>query len=312
MKKNNKILVAGSSGMVGSSIVRALNLRGFNNLLTPNRGELDYFNKLKTRKFLRANKPDLIIIAAAKVGGVLANSEDRFDFIYNNLEIQNNIISSAHFEDVPNLVFLGSSCVYPKNFKIPIKEEYLLSNKLEETNEPYAIAKIAGIKLCQSIREQYGRNYFSVMPCNMYGPGDNYNLNSSHVLPALLKKIHLAKKNKNNEVILWGDGSPKREFLHVDDFSLALLKIIKNVKNKDLVNIGNGEEISIKHLSILIKNIVKFEGEIKFDKSMPNGVKRKVLDISILRSLNWKPKIKLEEGISKLYQQIKLSFKNEK
>ncbi len=309
MKKNNKILVAGSSGMVGSSIVRTLNLKGFNNLLTPNRSDLDYFHKSKTRKFLKVHKPDLIIIAAAKVGGVLANSKDRFDFIYNNLEIQNNIISSAHFEDIPNLLFLGSSCVYPKNSKIPIKENYLLSSKLEETNEPYAIAKIAGIKLCQSIREQYGKNYFSIMPCNMYGPGDNYNLNSSHVLPALLKKMHLAKINKNNDVILWGDGSPKREFLHVDDFSLALLKIVKNVKNKDLVNIGNGEEISIKNLALLIKKIVNFEGEIKFNKSMPNGVSRKVLDISILRSLNWKPKIKLEEGISKLYQQMKLSFK---
>ena len=308
MKKNIKILVAGSSGMVGASIVRALNLKGFKNLLTPTRNELNYFNKSKTRKFLKENKPSLIIIAAAKVGGVLANSEDRFDFIYNNLEIQNNIISSAHFEDVPNLIFLGSSCVYPKNSKIPIKEEYLLSNKLEETNEPYAIAKIAGIKLCQAIREQYGKNFFSVMPCNMYGPGDNYNLNSSHVLPALLKKMHLAKINKNDEVILWGDGSPKREFLHVDDFSNALLKIAENVKNKNLINIGNGKEISIKQLALLIKNIVKFEGKIIFDKTMPNGVDRKVLDISVLRSLNWKPKIKLDQGITKLYQRIKLSF----
>lgn len=304
MKKDNKIFIAGGTGMVGSSLVRAFKKKGFKKIFAPTRKELDYFNKQKTRKYIKNIQPDLIIICAATVGGVLANSIDRFNFIYQNLEIQNNLISSAHFENVQNLIFLGSSCVYPKNSKLPIKEEYLLSNFLEDTNEPYAIAKIAGIKLCQSIKEQYKRNYFSIMPCNMYGPGDNFDLRSSHVLPAILKKIHSAKLNHSNNVTLWGNGTPKREFLHVDDFSDAVLKIINRIKNKNIINVGSGKEISIRELSYLIKKIVGFEGKIIFDSKMPNGVNRKVLDISILESIGWKPKIKLEHGILRLYQEL--------
>ncbi len=306
MKKDNKIFIAGGAGMVGSSLVRAFKKKGFKKIFAPTRNELDYFNKQKTRKYIKNIQPDLIIICAATVGGVLANSTDRFNFIYHNLEIQNNLISSAHFENVQNLIFLGSSCVYPKNSKLPIKEEYLLSNYLEDTNEPYAIAKIAGIKLCQSIKDQYKRNYFSIMPCNMYGPGDNFDLRSSHVLPAILKKIHTAKLNHSSKVILWGNGTPKREFLHVDDFSDAVLKIINKIKNKNIINVGSGKEISIRELSYLIKKIVGFDGKIIFDSKMPNGVNRKVLDISILESIGWKPKIKLEHGISRLYEELEI------
>ena len=300
-----KIFIAGHKGMVGSALVRHLKTKKVE-IITRSRSELDFLNQHEVQRFFKNQKIDQVYLAAAKVGGIHANNTFPAEFIYENLMIQTNIIHSSFLGGVKKLLFLGSSCIYPKNANQPMKEEELLTGKLEPTNEPYAIAKIAGIKLCQSIKNQYKRNYFSIMPCNMYGPGDNFDLRSSHVLPAILKKIHTAKLNHSSKVILWGNGTPKREFLHVDDFSDAVLKIINKIKNKNIINVGSGKEISIRELSYLIKKIVGFDGKIIFDSKMPNGVNRKVLDISILESIGWKPKIKLEHGISRLYEELEI------
>ena len=298
-----KIFLAGHNGMVGSAINRKLELAGCSEIITTSRKELDLLNQKDVFNFLKTDKPDLIIIAAAKVGGIMANDTFRAQFIYENLQIQNNLIHGGHLADTNDIIFLGSSCIYPKLSKQPIKEEYLMSGKLEETNEPYAIAKIAGLKMCQAYKAQYNRNYFSLMPTNLYGPGDNYDLNNSHVLPALIRKFHEARVKNDEEVEVWGSGEPRREFLHVDDLAEACLFLIDSGFDEDIVNIGTGKDLSIKELAHLIKKIVQFEGEIVFNTEKPDGTKQKLLDVSLMHSLGWEAKIKLEPGILKTYEE---------
>ena len=302
MEKNSKIYIAGHNGLVGSAIVRNLKSNGFNNLVLKTHKELDLLDWQEVKKFFETEKPEYVFLAAARVGGILENDTYPADFIFQNMQIQNNIIHNAYLSEIKKLLFLGSSCIYPRECPQPIKEEYLLTGPLEKTNEAYAVAKIAGIKMCQSYNKQYGTKYISVMPTNLYGPNDNFDLNSSHVLPALLRKFHEAKINNQKEVLIWGTGSPKREFLHVDDLADACVFLMENYNENEIVNIGTGEDISIRELAEIVKRIVGFEGEIKNDTSKPDGTPRKLLDVSKLHSLNWKHKIELNQGIKDTYQ----------
>jgi GDP-L-fucose synthase len=305
MDKSSKIYIAGHRGMVGSSILRALQSRGYTNFVLKTSSELDLRNQQAVADFFANEKPEYVFLAAAKVGGIVANNTYRANFIYENLMIQSNVIHHAYLNNVKKLLFLGSSCIYPKLAPQPLKEEYLLTGLLEPTNEPYAIAKIAGIKMCDAYRDQYGCNFISVMPTNLYGPNDNYDLNNSHVLPALLRKFISAKREGADSVTIWGSGSPLREFLHADDLAEACLFLMDGYNESGLVNIGVGEDISILDLAKLVKKIVGFEGEIQLDTSKPDGTPRKLMDVSKLNGLGWKASTSLEEGINKVYQEIK-------
>jgi GDP-L-fucose synthase len=305
MEKTSKIYIAGHRGMVGSSVLRALKAKGYSNFLLKSSAELDLRNQQAVADFFAAEKPDYVFLAAAKVGGIVANNTFRADFIYENMMIQSNVIHQAYLNGVKKLLFLGSSCIYPKLAPQPLKEEYLLTGLLEPTNEPYAIAKIAGIKMCDAYREQYGCNFISVMPTNLYGPNDNYDLNNSHVLPALLRKFITAKNNGDTSVTIWGTGSPLREFIHADDLADACLFLMETHNDSGLVNIGVGEDISILDLAKMVKQIVGYEGEILTDTSKPDGTPRKLMDVSKLTNLGWKASISLEVGIKKVYEEIK-------
>lgn len=304
MNKDAKIYVAGHRGMVGSAIVRLLNKKGFNNILTATSSELDLTNQVETKTFFEQEQPEYVFLAAAKVGGIQANNIYRADFLYENLMIQNNVIHSAYKTGVKKLLFLGSTCIYPKMAPQPLKEEYLLSGYLEETNEPYAIAKIAGIKLCENYRRQYGADFISAMPTNLYGPNDNYDLENSHVLPALIRKFHEAKINNKEEVVVWGSGSPLREFLHVDDLAEGCFYLMNNYSDEGFLNIGTGEDISIKDLALLIKETVGYTGTLTWDSSKPDGTPRKLTDCTKIHDLGWKHRIDLPEGLASVYQQF--------
>jgi len=308
MNKDSKIYIAGHRGMVGSAIVRVLISNGFNNIITRTSKELDLRNQQAVSDFFAAEKPDYVVLAAAKVGGIVANNTYRAEFIYDNLMMEANVIHSAYVNNVTKLLFLGSSCIYPKAAPQPLKEEYLLQGYLEPTNQPYAIAKIAGIELCDSYRSQYGCNFISAMPTNLYGPNDNYDLEKSHVLPALLRKFITAKKNGASTVELWGTGTPKREFLHVDDLAAACFFLLQNYNEKGLVNIGCGEDVTILELAEIVKKTVGFEGDIVFNTTKPDGTMRKLMDISKIKSFGWQPSISLPEGIASVYQEIKDNF----
>lgn len=303
MQRGDKIYVAGHKGMVGSAIVRKLLKEGYTNIIAKTSAELDLRNQQAVVDFFEANKPDYVFLAAAKVGGILANDKYKADFLYDNLMIQNNVIHQAYKSGVKKLMFLGSSCIYPKMAPQPLKEEYLLTGLLEPTNEPYAIAKIAGIKMCDSYRYQYGSNFISVMPTNLYGPNDNYDLNTSHVLPALLRKFHEAKMNNITEVVMWGSGKPLREFLHADDLADACFYLMQHYDEAGFVNIGVGEDISIGELAEMIKDIVGYTGSIRNDISKPDGTPRKLMDVSKLKALGWTASISLREGIEAVYKQ---------
>lgn len=302
MKKDAKIYIAGHRGMVGSAIHRKLIKEGFTNFITRTSQELDLCNQQHVTDFFAQEKPDYVFLAAAKVGGIVANNTYRAQFLYENLQIQNNVIHNSYLNGVKKLLFLGSSCIYPKMAPQPLKEEYLLTGLLEDTNEPYAIAKIAGIKMCDAYRAQYGCNYISVMPTNLYGYNDNYHPQNSHVLPALIRRFHEAKLSGAPAVTIWGTGSPKREFLFADDLAEACYYLMQNYDEPNLINIGTGEDLSIKDLATLIKKITGYEGEINFDTTKPDGTPRKLMDVSKLHSKGWKHKIELEEGIALAYQ----------
>ena len=302
MKKNSKIYIAGHNGLVGSAIKRNLEKKGFENLIYKSRKELDLMNEKAVQNFFEKEKPEYVFLAAAKVGGIKANNDFPADFIYQNLKIQNNIIHQSHKNKVKKLLFLGSSCIYPRECSQPIKEQYLLSGSLEKTNEAYAVAKIAGIKMCQSYNKQYGTKFISVMPTNLYGINDNFDLETSHVLPALIRKFHEAKINNQKEVVMWGTGKAKREFLFVDDLAEACVFLMQNYSKSDIVNIGTGEDISIKELAEIIKKIVGFEGEIVNDTTKPDGTPRKLLDVSMINKIGWKYKTKLKEGVKETYK----------
>jgi len=297
MDKHSKIFVAGHNGLVGSSIARKLESLGYDNLILKSRKELDLLNQEAVEKFFKAESIEYVFLAAAKVGGIMANQQEKADFIYENLQIQNNIIYNAYKYKVKKLLFLGSSCIYPRNCPQPIKEEYLLTGELEPTNDAYAVAKIAGIKMCQSFNDQYGTNFISVMPTNLYGPNDNFNLIGSHVLPALIRKMYEAKINKAGSLELWGSGSAKREFLHVDDLADATVYLMNSYDGSDIVNIGTGTDLSIKELALKIKELIGYQGEIIWDTTKPDGTPRKLLDVSRLKQLGWTAKIKLEDGL---------------
>ncbi len=302
LEKNAKIFVAGHRGMVGSAILRKLQTEGYTKLITKTSSELDLRNQQAVADFFAVEKPDYVFLAAAKVGGIVANNTYRADFLYENLAIQNNVIHSAYVNGVKKLLFLGSSCIYPKLAPQPLKEEYLLTGPLEPTNEPYAIAKIAGIKLCDAYRDQYGCNFISVMPTNLYGYNDNYHPENSHVLPALIRKFHEAKTNGEQTVSIWGSGSPMREFLFADDLADACFFLMENYNEPNLINIGTGEDLSIKDLALLVKEVIGFEGDLVFDTSKPDGTPRKLMDVSKLHSLGWKHQIELKQGIALAYQ----------
>lgn len=302
MEKGQKIYIAGHRGMVGSAIFRKLKSEGYTNLLVKTSAELDLRNQQDVADFFAQEKPEFVFLAAAKVGGILANSTYKADFIYENLAIQMNVIHQSYLHGVKKLMFLGSSCIYPKMAPQPLKEEYLLTGLLEPTNEPYAIAKIAGIKMCEAYREQYGCNFISVMPTNLYGFGDNYHPQNAHVLPALIRKFHEAKVNSASEVIILGTGSPKREFLFSDDLANACYFLMQNYDESGFINIGTGGDISIKDLALLIQKIVGFDGKLVFDTSKPDGTPRKLMDVSKLHSMGWKHQIELEEGIKIVYE----------
>jgi GDP-L-fucose synthase len=302
LEKQAKIYVAGHRGMVGSAIVRKLQKDGYTNLVLKTSAELDLRDQVKVADFFAAEKPDYVFLAAAKVGGIVANNTYRADFLYENLAIQNNIIHSSFVNKVKKLQFLGSSCIYPKLAPQPLKESYLLSGYLEETNEPYAIAKIAGIKMCEAYRAQYGCDFISVMPTNLYGPNDNYDLENSHVLPAMIRKFQEAKERGDASMTLWGTGSPMREFLHADDLAEACVYLMETYSDSELVNIGTGIDVTIKELAETVKEIVGFTGSIQWDTSRPDGTPRKLMDVSKLHSLGWKHKIELKEGIALAYQ----------
>lgn len=312
MAKNSKIYVAGHTGLVGSSIVRCLKKYGYKKIITRTHNELDLTNQTDVYNFFLVEKPEHVIIAAAKVGGIKANYTNPTQFIYDNLMIETNIIKAAHDIGVKKLLFLGSTCIYPKDSPQPIKEESLLTGPLEKTNEAYAIAKIAGIKLCSTFKQQYNDNFISCMPTNLYGPNDNFDYETSHVLPAMIRKIHDAKKNKEPEVILWGSGTPLREFLHVDDLADACIFLMNNYNDIQHINVGSGEEISIRNLAFLIKDIVGYDGNIVFDKNMPDGVARKLSDITKINQLGWKSKISLKEGVIETYKWFLSNERNEK
>src|SRR5688572_26989989 len=307
MEKNSKIYIAGHRGMVGSAIMRRLQQEKFNNIVSRTSEELDLRNQQAVAGFFEKEKPEYVFLAAAKVGGILANNTFRAEFLYDNLMIQSNVIDSAWKNRVKKLMFLGSSCIYPKLAPQPLKEEYLLTGLLEETNEPYAIAKIAGIKMCDAYRSQYGSNFISVMPTNLYGPNDNYDPDKAHVLPALLGKFHEAKINNRAQVTVWGSGTPRREFLHADDMADAVVFLMQNYNEPGIINIGVGEDISIKELAEMIKEITGYKGKIVFDSSKPDGTPRKLLDISRLSQLGWKANITLQEGIKEVYNEKFLS-----
>jgi len=321
MQKDSKIYIAGHRGLVGSAIVKSLKQKGYTNLIYKTHAELDLMNQLAVEAFFQTEKPEYVILAAAKVGGIVANNTYRADFIYENLQIQNNVIHQSYLNRVKKLLFLGSTCIYPKNSPQPMKEEYLLTSELEYTNEPYAIAKIAGIKMCESYNLQYGTNFISVMPTNLYGPNDNFDLETSHVLPALIRKIHEAKINAEKEVEIWGSGKPRREFLWSEDMADACVFLMENIDFKDIVssrhseldsestelrnthlNIGTGIDISIQELAEIIKKIVGFEGKLYFNTSKPDGTMVKLTDPSKLHTLGWKYSVGLEEGIEKMYE----------
>jgi GDP-L-fucose synthase len=304
MTKADKIYVAGHNGMVGGAIVKELMNNGFANLITASSKELDLRRQSDVEQFFATHKPDIVVLAAAKVGGILANSTQKADFLMDNLSIELNVIKSAFENKVKKLLFLGSSCIYPKFAEQPLREDSLLTGSLEPTNEPYAIAKIAGIKMCETYSEQYGANFISCMPTNLYGPGDNYDLKTSHVLPALLRKFHDAKMNNNSTVEIWGSGSPKREFLHVNDLAKACLFLLEEYNAKETINVGSGEEISIKELALLVAKVVGFKGSLTFDSSKPDGTPRKLMDVSRLHKLGWKHHIDLEMGIKSVYQEM--------
>lgn len=302
--KGQKVYIAGHRGMVGSAIVEDLNNKGYKNLITTSSSELDLRNQESVNQFIEAQKPDLIIIAAARVGGILANNEYPWQFLYDNLMIEANIINAAHQNGIQDLIFLGSSCIYPKMASQPLKEEYLLTGLLEPTNEWYAVAKIAGIKLCQALNKQFGRNYISMMPTNLYGPRDNFDLKTSHVLPAMIRKFHNAKENGHKPVQLWGSGSPMREFLHVKDLaeSVRFIMEYEGELEYDLINTGTGKDLTIKRLAEIVQEVVGHNGEISWDSSKPDGTPRKLMDVSRINGLGWTSAIELKEGIQQTYQ----------
>lgn len=299
--KDAKIYVAGHRGMVGSAIIRNLQAKGYARILTQSRQELDLLDQKAVQIYLKRERPDYIFIAAAKVGGIQANNVYRADFIYQNMMIEANLIDGAHQANIQRLCFLGSSCIYPRGCSQPIKEEYLLTGPLEQTNEPYAIAKIAGIKLCESYNKQYSRKYISLMPTNLYGPNDNYDLNNSHVLPALIRKAHEAKENNESTLTVWGSGLPRREFLYVDDLAEACVFLMEAGYDGPLMNVGTGEDVTIRNLAEIVQEIVGFTGELFFDTSKPDGTPRKLLDVSKLKALGWQPKVSLGEGVRLAY-----------
>jgi GDP-L-fucose synthase len=302
MELTARIFVAGHRGMVGSAICRALEAAGYHYILVRSSAELDLRNQAAVEAFYAQERPDYVFVAAAKVGGILANNTYRAEFLYDNLSIQNNLIHFAWKYEVKKLLFLGSSCIYPKMAPQPLKEDYLLSGPLEPTNEPYAIAKIAGIKMCEAYRDQYGCNFISAMPTNLYGPNDNYHPENSHVLPALIRKFHEAKMQGRKEVEIWGDGSPLREFLYADDLAAACLFLMNNYNDKQFMNVGCGEDISIGDLAALVKKVIGFEGNLHFDTSKPNGTPRKLMDVGRLFATGWRPTVGLEDGIALAYQ----------
>ncbi len=307
MNKNSKIFIAGHRGMVGSAIHRKLLSEGYNNIITRTSSELDLRVQEPVNDFFETERPDYVFLAAAKVGGIWANQSFPADFIYQNIVVQCNVIHSAYATGVKKLLFLGSSCIYPKLAPQPMKEEYLLTGLLESTNEPYAIAKIAGIKMCDAYRAQYGCNFISVMPTNLYGPNDNYDLLNAHVLPTLIRKFHEAKQNGNPAVTIWGTGTPMREFLHADDLADACCFLMENYNQEGLVNIGTGEDVTITQLALLIKEVVGFEGDLIYDASKPDGTPRKLMDVSKLTNLGWKYSIELKEGLKQVYNDYRNS-----
>jgi GDP-L-fucose synthase len=302
MEKRSKIYVAGSTGMVGSAIVRRLKADGFTNLLLTSSSAVDLRDQKQVTDFFKSEKPEYVFLAAAKVGGILANDTYRAEFLYDNLMIESNVIHQSYVNKVNKLLFLGSSCIYPKLAPQPLKEDYLLSGYLENTNEPYAIAKIAGIKLIENYRHQYGCDFISAMPTNLYGPNDNYDLKSSHVIPALVRKFHEAKLNRLPSVEVWGTGNPRREFMHVDDLADACLFLMKHYSEAQFVNIGTGEDLTIRELAMLIQSITGYQGEIVFDTTKPEGTPRKLMDVTKLSGLGWRYKIKLEDGLKKVFE----------
>ena len=301
MDKSSKIYVAGHTGMVGSAIVRKLRSAGYDNLVLRSRAELDLTEQASVRSFLQSERPDFVVVAAARVGGIHANNTYRAEFIYQNLMIEANLIHGSRLAGVHRLMFLGSSCIYPRDCPQPIREEYLLTGPLEATNEPYGIAKIAGIKLCENYNRQYGTRYFSVMPTNLYGPNDNYDLANSHVLPALIRKAHEAKIRNDAEFLVWGTGSPKREFMHVDDLADACVFMMERDVGEGLFNIGSGQEVTIKELALIVTQEVGFQGKLVFDASKPDGTPRKVMDIGKMQALGWQAKIALRDGVRATY-----------
>lgn len=311
MDKNSKIYVAGHRGLVGSAIVKNLKEKGYMNIIGKTHEELDLKDQKAVRSFFEEEKPEYVFLAAAKVGGINANNNYPADFIYENLEIQNNVIKASFDYKVNKLLFLGSSCIYPKMCPQPIKEEYLLSGYLEPTNEAYALAKISGLKMCQFFKRQYDANFISCMPTNLYGPNDNFDLNSSHVMPALIRKFHEAKVNNEDFVEVWGTGTPLREFLHVDDMADGCVFLMENYDGEEHVNIGTGKEITIRELAETIKEIVGFTGELKFNKDKPDGTPRKLLDVSKLEGLGWKYKVELKDGIKSAYEWYMETISNE-
>jgi GDP-L-fucose synthase len=308
MNKEAKIFIAGHRGMVGSAIHRKLTSLGYTNIVTRTSAELDLRLQERVNEFFEAERPEYVFLAAAKVGGILANNTYRADFIYENIMIQSNVIHSSYATGVKKLMFLGSSCIYPKLAPQPLKEDYLLTGLLEPTNEPYAIAKIAGIKMCDAYRSQYGCDFISVMPTNLYGPNDNYDLQNAHVLPSLVRKFHEAKLNNSPEVTIWGSGSPKREFLHADDLADACVFLMNTYSEEGLVNIGTGEDISISDLALMIKEVVGYEGAIVYDASKPDGTPRKLMDVSKLSQLGWTFSIPLKKGLELVYQDYQSNF----
>jgi GDP-L-fucose synthase len=308
MQKTSKIYIAGHNGLVGSAIKRNLEKQGFENLICKNREELDLMDEQAVQDFFEKEQPEYVFLAAAKVGGIVANRDYPADFIYQNLKIQNNIIYQAYKNKVKKLLFLGSSCIYPRECPQPIKEEYLLTGELEKTNEAYAIAKIAGIKMCQSFNKQHGTKFISVMPTNLYGPNDNFDLKTSHVLPALIRKFHEAKVENKKEVEMWGTGKAKREFLHVDDLAEACVFLMNNYSDDEIINIGTGEDLSIKDLAGIVKRVVGYQGKIAYDTSKPDGTPRKLLDVSKIHNLGWEHKIDLEKGIEETCEWYKDYF----
>ena len=301
MNKDSKIYVAGHNGMVGSAIVRRLKDLGYTKIITKSRLELDLTNQFQVNQFFHFERPEYVFLAAAKVGGIKANDDFRADFIYENIMIQSNIIKASHSNGVKKLLFLGSTCIYPKHCPQPIKEEYLLTGLLEPTNDAYAIAKISGVKMCQSFNKQYGDNFISVMPTNLYGPNDNYDLNNSHVLPAMIRKFHEAKVEEKDIVEIWGTGTPMREFLYVDDLADACVYLMNNYNSSEIVNIGTGEDLTIKDLAYLVKEVVGFNGDIYFNTDKPDGTPKKLSDVSKLKEIGWSYKTSLKEGIQKTY-----------